>query len=125
VSFISDADLELIRGVDEALMPSTCQVLRRPVTTSGGRAVYGEETVVADVDCRLSHTRQRPQEFGAVGRLGETAFGQISLPQGTDVLGGDRIRVTTEDRTDVFTVVGDPWPGSFSSSLVATVQRED
>lgn len=120
---ISPALMADLRDLDESAMPSTCRVLRRTQTTTGGRTTYGPETAIATVACRLT-SAGAPQELEALGRLAEEAQGTVNLPLGTDVRSGDRIEVTTGADMETFEVVGDPWPGSYSTSLAVVVQRE-
>lgn len=123
--FFGDDDMTEFRQMDEANMPSTCNVRRREATTSsGGRTSYGSEVVVATVPCRLAASGLRPAEAEALGRLAEETHGNVSLPLGTDVQGEDRIEITTGAIVETFEVVGDPWPGSYSTSLSVVVQRE-
>ena len=126
MSFFADADMEAFQDLDESAMPSTCRVLRRTDEVLGGRVTPGaEQQVGSAVPCRLTGGALQPREAEAVGRLGEQTHGDVALPLGTDVRGGDRIEVTTDEATTTFEVVGDPWPASFGTSLAATVTRED
>lgn len=114
-----------LREIDQRAMPSTCRVLRRELgTSSGGRSAPSAEVEVAEVACRLEPSGLRPEEAEALGRLAEETHGTLSLPLGTDVQSEDRIEVTTGADVDTFEVVGDPWPGSYSTSLSVVVQRE-
>jgi len=129
---LSTATLARLRQLDERAMPSSCRVLRRAATTSGGRTSYGDETVIAGpVACRLTpSTLRQPDEGERLGRFAETTHGSVSLPldampAGETLRGKDRIEVTTEGSVETFEVVGDPWAGSYSTNLTVTVQRED
>jgi hypothetical protein len=123
---ISPAKLDRLRRVDERAMPSRCRVLRRTDVVVGGRVTPGDEAQVGPtVDCRLSDARLRPREQEAVGRIGDETYGEIALPLGTAVASDDRIEVTTGAIVETFEVAGDPWPGSYSTSLTVMVQRED
>lgn len=123
---IPTSTMARLRQVDERAMPSSCRVLRRADTVTGGRVAAGDEVQVGStVACRLSESRLRPREQGMIGRLGDETYGDLELPLGTEVLSGDRVEITTGASVQTFEITGDPWPASYSTSLLVAAQRED
>lgn len=122
---IPDEAMVTLRQIDERAMPSTCRILRRADTLSGGRVMPGAYAQAgATVTCRLTPSAQSPREFEQIGRMGSESTGTVAMPLGTDVAGGDRIEVTTGASVTTFEVVSPPWPGSYSTNLTVEVQRE-
>lgn len=122
---IPTATMLKLAAIDASFMPSTCRILRRADTLSGGRVTPGAYAQTGStVNCRLTPSAQSPREFEQIGRLGSESTGTVAMPLGTDVASGDRIEVTTGASVTTFEVVSPPWPGSYSTNLTVEVQRE-
>lgn len=95
MSLLSTADLTMMRGIIDDLLPDTCNILSESLTSDGQGGVTSTWGVTASaVACRLDSATKQNQGLTVIadGVRPEHEY-YLSLPHDTEIVPGDRVEI--------------------------------
>lgn len=111
---LTETEMDAIGADLGVLRPSVCTIQKpSDARDAAGAPVSGQYGTVAVVDCRVDAAGSAAVEKVAGPRFGADADFVVSVPRGTDVRGGYRVKVSEK----VLEVVYAPEAASFSFEL--------
>ena len=88
---LSSAELTAMRATQDENLPDTCTISRATLAADGMGGFTETWATVATVACRLGVAGTRPNEATTSDQVRNVADFVFTLPNGTNVLNGDRI----------------------------------